>query len=169
VIVGRSAMSRKHNLATVEQEIAHLRDLDMKGLRVRWQSMFRKQAPAHLPRHLLFGILAYQIQADRLGDLDARTVRLLKQIATRGSQSEAATLTETFKQEQEEIRPGTILMREWNGKPHRVMVVDDGFAWNGETYDSLSRIAFMITGTKWNGPRFFGLRDKRPVRTARRA
>ena len=51
-------------------------------------------------------------------------------------------------------------MREWNGRPHRVMVVDEGFAWNGKTYDSLSKIACTITGTKWNGPRFFGLRDK---------
>ncbi len=51
-------------------------------------------------------------------------------------------------------------MREWNGQPHRVMVLHEGFAWNGRTYDSLSKIAFAITGTKWNGPRFFGLRDK---------
>ena len=54
-------------------------------------------------------------------------------------------------------------MREWNGRPHRVMVVDAGFAWNGKIYDSLSKIASAITGTKWNGPRFFGLRDKPTV------
>ena len=51
-------------------------------------------------------------------------------------------------------------MREWNAQAHRVMVVDEGFAWNGKTYDSLSKVAFAITGTNWNGPRFFGLRDK---------
>ena len=51
-------------------------------------------------------------------------------------------------------------MREWNAKSYRVMVVDEGFAWNGKTYDSLSQVAFAITGTHWNGPRFFGLRDK---------
>ena len=56
----------------------------------------------------------------------------------------------------------SILVREWDRKSHRIMVMPDGFAWNGETFDSLSEIAFAITGTKWNGPRFFGLRDRRP-------
>ena len=56
--------------------------------------------------------------------------------------------------------PGTVLVREWDQKSHRVMVMPDGFAWNGKTYPSLSKIAFAITGTRWNGPRFFGLRDK---------
>src|SRR5258707_396262 len=58
------------------------------------------------------------------------------------------------------ITPGTVLVREWDRRSQRVMVMPDGFAWNGRTYDSLSKVAFAITGTKWNGPRFFGLRDK---------
>ena len=58
------------------------------------------------------------------------------------------------------IRPGTVLGREWNGEMHRVAVLAEGFAWNGNTYPSLSKIAFAITGTRWNGPRFFGLREK---------
>ncbi len=58
------------------------------------------------------------------------------------------------------LKPGTILAREHNGELHRVMVLDDGFAWNGATYRSLSEVARAITGTNWNGPRFFGLRDK---------
>jgi Protein of unknown function (DUF2924) len=53
-----------------------------------------------------------------------------------------------------------MLMREWNAQTYRIMVVDEGFASNGKTYDSLSKVAFAITGTRWNGPRFFGLRDK---------
>ena len=57
---------------------------------------------------------------------------------------------------------GTVLVREWDRKSHRVMVMQNGFAWNGKTFDSLSQVAFAITGTKWNGPRFFGLRDRRP-------
>ena len=72
----------------------------------------------------------------------------------------SARLTADFHQRRAELRPGTILTREWNGHTHRVMVVDAGFAWMGKTYDSLSKVAFAITGTKWNGPRFFGLRDK---------
>jgi hypothetical protein len=69
-----------------------------------------------------------------------------------------------FDRKQVELAPGTVLMREWNDQPQRVMVMADGFAWNGRTYDSLSKVAFAITGTRWNGPRFFGLRDrKNPV------
>jgi hypothetical protein len=59
-----------------------------------------------------------------------------------------------------DVRPGTMLAREWNGRMQRVAVLADGFAWNGKTYPSLSKIAQAITGTRWNGPRFFGLRDK---------
>ena len=58
------------------------------------------------------------------------------------------------------LRPGTILAREWNGQMQRVAVRADGFAWNGNTYPSLSKVAFAVTGTRWNGPKFFGLRDK---------
>jgi hypothetical protein len=59
-----------------------------------------------------------------------------------------------------DVRPGTVLGREWKGRMQRVAVLADGFAWNGKTYPSLSQAAFAITGTRWNGPRFFGLRDK---------
>jgi hypothetical protein len=59
-----------------------------------------------------------------------------------------------------ELRPGTVLGREWHGQMHRVAVLAEGFAWNGKTYPSLSKIAVAITGTRWNGPRFFGLRDR---------
>ena len=59
-----------------------------------------------------------------------------------------------------------MLAREWNDRMHRVAVLADGFAWNGKTYPSLSKIALAITGTRWNGPRFFGLRDK-PSKEAR--
>lgn len=58
-----------------------------------------------------------------------------------------------------ELKAGTILSREWSGATYRVIVVDGGFLWDGATYESLSQVAFAITGTRWNGPRFFGLRD----------
>ncbi|HZY13662.1 MAG TPA: DUF2924 domain-containing protein [Beijerinckiaceae bacterium] len=64
------------------------------------------------------------------------------------------------------MRPGTMLAREWNGRIHRVAVLASGFAWNGKTYPSLSKIAWAITVTRWNGPRFFGLRDQ-PSKQAR--
>jgi len=148
-----------------EEEIAHLRDLDLKGLRARWKGVFRRQPPLHLPRHLLFAILAYRLQADELGDLAPDTVRLLKQIGSNGSTVEAARLASQFDRRRINLKTGTVLTREWNGRCYRVMVVDKGFVWNDKTFDSLSSIAFAITGSKWNGPRFFGLRDKAPVQT----
>jgi len=151
---------KKPTIRSLDDEIAHLRDLDLHGLRARWKSMARQQPPPHLPRHLLFAVLAHRLQADALGDLNPATVRLLRQIATTGGTLEASRLTEAFGRTRTNLKPGTILMREWNAQAYRVMVLDEGFAWNGKTYDSLSKVAFAITGTHWNGPRFFGLRDK---------
>jgi hypothetical protein len=155
-----SSVPRGPKKVSLEDEIAHLRDLDLKGLRARWKSIFRRQPPPHLPRHLLFAVLAYRLQAEESGELPPDTVRLLKQIAASGTTTDAVRLTSEFDRRRTELKFGMILTRDWNARPHRVMVVDGGFAWNGKTYDSLSKIAFAITGTKWNGPRFFGLRDK---------
>jgi hypothetical protein len=142
---------------SVEDEIAHLRGLDLKGLRARWHSVLQRPAPDHLPRHLLFAIIAYRIQADRLGDLDHQTKQVLDRTDTGVRMS---THLVSFDQKRTELTPGTVLVRDWDRRSQRVMVMADGFAWNGQTYDSLSKVAFAITGTKWNGPRFFGLRDK---------
>lgn len=145
----------------MNEEIAHLRDLDLQGLRARWRSMSGRDAPPHLSRQLLFAMLAYRMQAEALGDLDAETLRLLKKLGTSDSDSDVGLLTDAFNQRRHSLLLGTILTREWNGQVHCVMVVKDGFAWNGRTYDSLSAIAHAITGTKWNGPRFFALRDRK--------
>ena len=106
-------------------------------------------------------MIAYRIQAEALGDINAEALQLLKKVGSAKSGADMALLTGSFDQRRQEVRSGTILTREWNAQTHRVMVVKEGFAWEGATYDSLSKIAFAITGTKWNGPRFFGLRDKR--------
>jgi DUF2924 family protein len=145
---------------SVEDETAHLRGLDLKGLRARWQSVLQRSAPDHLPRHLLFAIIAYRIQADRFGDLDHETRHLLDHTGAKESGAAMSARLVSFDQKRTELTPGTVLVREWDRQSQRVMVTPDGFAWNGQTYDSLSKVAFAITGTKWNGPRFFGLRDK---------
>ena len=105
-------------------------------------------------------MLAYRLQADELGDLAPDTVRLLKQLAASSTSIGAMRLTSAFDRRRSELKPGTILTREWNSQTYRVMVLDEGFGWNRKTYDSLSKVALAITGTRWNGPRFFGLRDK---------
>ena len=145
---------------SAEDEIVHLRGLDLKGLRARWQSVLQKPAPGHLPRHLLFAIIAYRIQIDRFGDLDHETRQLLDRIGPKESSTAMAARLVSFDQKRTELTPGTVLVREWDRRSQRVMVMSDGFAWNGQTYDSLSQVAFAITGTNWNGPRFFGLRGK---------
>ena len=142
-------------LEQIDIEIARLRGLDADALRKRWQVVFGRRAPAHLPRHLLFRIIAYRIQADVLGDLDSETRRLLDQSESPEKAGQRAVARRASR-----LRPGTILGREWNGRMERVTVVGDGFTWNGKTYPSLSKIASTITGTRWNGPKFFGLRDK---------
>jgi hypothetical protein len=153
-------IGRASTEASIGDEIAHLRGLDLKGLRSRWQSVFQRPSPDHLPRHLLFAIIAYRIQADRLGDLDHETKQVLDRTVSNETGAAASARLVSFDQKRTELTPGTVLVREWNRHSQRVMVVADGFAWNGQTYDSLSKVAFAITGTKWNGPRFFGLRDK---------
>ena len=145
---------------SIEDEIVHLRGLDLKGLRARWQSVLQRPPPDYLPRHLLFAIIAYRIQADRFGDLDHETRQLLDRTGGKESGTAMSARLVTFDQKRTQLTPGTVLVREWDRRSQRVMVMSDGFAWNGQTYDSLSKVAFAITGTRWNGPRFFGLRDK---------
>ena len=152
VKIGPAQPDRK----TIDVEIARLRDLDVGALRARWHTVFERPSP-HLPRHLLFRVLAYRLQADRFSDLDTESRRLLDGA---GSPEDAGKRAADPNRLTTDLRPGTMLAREWNGRMHRVAVLADGFAWNGKTYPSLSKIAQAITGTRWNGPRFFGLRDK---------
>jgi len=139
----------------IEVEVARLRDLDLAELRARWHTVFGRRPPSSLPRHLLFRVLAYRIQAVALGDLDRDCQRLLDQTVLPDSNSRVR-----LKRVITTLRQGTILSREWNGRIERIAVSAEGFAWNGKTYPSLSKVAFAITGTHWNGPRFFGLRDR---------
>jgi hypothetical protein len=150
---------------SLDNEIARLRGLDVEELRARWHTAFRRRAPPHLPRHLLFRILAYRLQADQLGGLEADTRRVLDRIGS-GSAEGIDRLVAALNRSRTELRPGTLLRREWDGHLQQVMVLPDGFTWNGKTYRSLSKVAFAITGSRWNGPRFFGLRD-RPSSEAR--
>jgi hypothetical protein len=153
VRIGPAQPDRK----TLDAEIARLRDLDVGELRNRWHTILRRRPPPRLPRHLLFRVLTYRLQADQLGDLDGECQRLLDRSR---SPEDAGRRAGDLDRRTAELRPGTVLGREWNGQMQRVAVLADGFAWNGTTYPSLSKVAFAITGTRWSGPKFFGLRDK---------
>src|SRR5262249_26310807 len=141
-------------------EIARLRGLGIGELRARWHTAFRRRSPPHLPRHLLFHILAYRLQADRLGELDTDSRRLLDPFGS-GPSDETDRLAADLHRTPTDVKPGTPLTRERYGRPTRVLCLGDGFGGNGKTYPSLSKVAFAITGTRWSGPRFFGL-DQSP-------
>jgi Protein of unknown function (DUF2924) len=105
----------------------------------------------------IFCFAWYRLQADRYGDLDDENRRLLDHSETPETAARRA-LGSTRRST--EVRPGTVFSREWNGQMNQVTVLANGFAWSSKTYPSLSKVAFAITGSRWNGPRFFGLRDK---------
>ncbi len=152
VRIGSALPDRKN----IDAEIARLRDLDVKALRAQWHNVFGRPGSPHLPRHLLFRILAYRLQADRFGDLDPESRCSLDGVDRPEKAGQNAT---DLADRQTELKPGTVLVREWNGRMYRVSVLADAFAYDGKTYSSLSKVALAITGTRWNGPRFFGLRD----------
>ncbi len=144
--------------------IAALVELDANGLCLQWRNHLGGTPPAHLPRWLLMRILAYRIQAAAHGGLDKETLRVLRQPKGRRPASsdlrpfEARSATT---REGTKLQAGTLLAREWNGRLERVMILEKGVAWNGETYGSLSQVAKAMTGTSWNGHRFFGLRTSK--------
>lgn len=141
-----------------DAEICRLLQLDMDGLRARWRSEFGRTAPDHLTKPLMARVLAYQLQADALGDLPASTVQLMEDLL-RTSADESSGAKPSIRRPGR-LSVGTMLVREHSGKRQHVKVVENGFAWNGTVYPSLTKVAHAITGTNWNGPRFFGLRDK---------
>src|SRR5207249_5612100 len=100
--------------ASLENEIARLRGLDVGKLRARWHTIFRRVAPPHLPRHLLFRILAYRLQADQFGDLDADIRRVLDRMGFETADGFGRLVADLIRS-RTELRPGTLLTREWSG------------------------------------------------------
>ena len=154
----RSPVTSSAHGGRVEADLGRLASMDRASLNRRWRVLFGKPAP-DLPRALLQRIIAYRLQADAQGDLDGATTKLLDRLG-RGE------IAEIPLPQLRAVKPGTLLVREWDGSLQRVMVLESGFAWNGVTHDSLSEIARAITGTNWNGPRFFGLRDRKQAEAA---
>lgn len=134
---------------------------DLEQLRAEWREQYRTSPPPRLSRDLLQRALAHRLQEAALGGLAAATRRklasLAQALATEGGVRAAPVLR---------LKPGAMLVREWHGHSHTVLVLEDGFEHAGQRYASLSHIARVITGAHWSGPRFFGLcRSPRPSRT----
>jgi hypothetical protein len=156
---------------TLDAELAELDRLDIDGLRLLWRKLFRKPALSHLPRYLLVRIIAYRLQANVYGDLDRETVKYLDRVARewqarRASGTPRSPTAILPPPKPRPLKAGTLLEREHGGRMHQVVVMKNGFGWNETTYRSLSEVARAITGTNWNGPRFFGLRDKADAQVA---
>jgi len=153
--------------AAIEAEVDRIRSLGIDALRKRWAMVFGAAPPKALTKDLIGRMLAYRIQEEAFGGLNRVTAKLLDRLA-RG---------EKHNDLNRRLKAGTILMREYQGERHTGTVTPEGRLWRDTTYSSLSMIAHAITGTRWNGPRFFGLRTagettqagscKKPRRTKR--
>ena len=133
----------------IPAEVERLCSLSLRDLRVAWATEFRRDPPKGLWRDLLLRMLAWRLQEEALGGHDKATIKLL----------EVAGQKRAGDQRCQRLKAGTVLIREFEGTRHTVTIVPEGFFWRENTYSSLSVIARIITGTNWNGPRFFGLRE----------
>jgi hypothetical protein len=131
--------------AAIAAELDRIRSLRLDALRRQWRMVFGRVPPAGLNKDLLGRMIAARLQERAFGGLDRDSLRFLESLAR-------------YKRlPRRQFKPGTVLVREYQGRRHAVTIVHDGFEWQGTTYPSLSAIARAITGTAWSGPRFFAL------------
>jgi Protein of unknown function (DUF2924) len=150
----RPSLPNKPAEPAVEAELDRLPTTPIADLRKRYREVFRAEPPKAFGPDLLRRSIAHRIQEKAYGGLPREHQRLLDHLV-KAAQAKPNGRIELPRR----IKPGSELVRTWNRQSYRVVVMEKGFAWEGRTYSSLSEIAFEITGTKWNGPRFFGLRS----------
>jgi len=151
-------MKRKVSVipSALAREIAALPEATSSNLKEHWRALYGTAVPRRISRDLLIRALAYRIQEKALGGLKPSTRRLLTKIAADASARRPIEVAP-----EPSLKPGTVLLREWHGTQHQVIVRENGIVFNGKRYKSLSQIAYRITGTKWSGPLFFGLKANR--------
>ena len=141
-------------MAGIENEIAALEDLGAQELRRVWHRFYHTDPPAGLSRDLQTRAIAYKMQERVHGSLPQYVKRKLRTLARQLETASGGKFKPGIM-----LKPGAKLVREWGGRPHSVVVLDDGFDYEGKRYPSLSAIAREITGARWSGPRFFGIRQ----------
>lgn len=156
-------MSRRPTEKHLELEAARLRGLKLPELRMAWAKHYSLAAPKTLRREMLVQSILYQIRVKAFGGLKPETRRYLDQVADAATTKGAVPPQPPLK-----VRTGTKLIRVWQGQTHTVTAVDDAFEWQGKRYRSLSQIARIMTGTRWNGLVFFGIKSKPKMGTASR-
>jgi hypothetical protein len=154
----RIAQIANRQNAISKEALSRLPTLDIGELREQWRGLYKTQAPPNLSHDLLVRAVAYRMQELAGGGPRPEPRRQLLRIAQQFKQTGEATI-----RARPQLKPGTRLMREWQGRTYDVLVLDDGFSWQNTRYRSLSAIARKITGTAWSGPLFFGLKPNRPI------
>jgi hypothetical protein len=143
------------HLQALTGEIAALAESSRSDLKNRWRELYGTAAPRHISQDLLTRALAYRMQENTLGGLKPATRRLLAQVAAKAAARRPIKLTPA-----RALKPGTVLLRNWHGTEHQVIVREHGVEFQGKRYESLSEVARRITGSKWSGPAFFGLKAR---------
>jgi hypothetical protein len=138
-----------------EQPLDSLHSLSKSELSKLWKQLFKNEPPVDMRRGLVLRIIAYRLQEREFGGLNNTQVRRLRELATAIEANPNATISS-----RPPIKPGTRLVREWKQQVHSVEVGAKGYQYKGAHYESLSEIARLITGTRWSGPLFFGLKTK---------
>lgn len=148
-------MTRRVTERDLELEIARLRGLALPDLRAVWEQHYGTVAPGTLRREMLIRSILWQVQAKALGGLKPATRKYLLEVADAARSNTAPAPPPPLR-----IRAGTKLIRVWQNRTHTVTALDEGFEWQGKRYRSLSQIARAMTGTRWNGLVFFGVKRK---------
>lgn len=148
---------------SLDEQLTRLTTLSPADLRAEWQEVLREPAPP-LPADLLRRGLAHHCQERVSGRLPAATRRRLDRLAR-----QLAASGEIAAERDVVVKVGTRLARDWHGRTHHVLVLDDGYLYEDRRYPSLSRVAAEITGATWSGPRFFGLKRRPKAFTGTRA
>jgi len=143
---------------SIEHQLASLPTLDKKRLGQLWQQLFQTAPNPSLRKPLMVQFLAYRIQELALGGLAKRSQRRIQELASTLATNPKAELSP-----RPQIRAGTRLVRQWRGQVHVVHVEDQAYEYAGTRYESLSEIARLITGTRWSGPLFFGLKQNKQI------
>ena len=135
--------------------LASLPHLSKPALCDLWKQLFHAVPPAQLRRDVMIPILGYRIQEEAFGSLRPDSLKRLRQLARTFEANPKAGCSSTPR-----FKPGTRLVRQWQGQVHVVQVEEKGYEYKGARYQSLSEIARLITGTRWSGPAFFGIKGK---------
>jgi hypothetical protein len=153
-------MKRPANREGLARELASLPQLDTSALKDRWRKLYGAEPPHRFSHRLLAYAVAYRMQEKALGSLRPATRRLLTRVAEEVASGRTVRVGTVSK-----ARPGTRLLREWHGVTHEVILLDNGVLFRGKRHRSLSKVARIITGSRWSGPAFFGINSAGRDRT----